>query len=288
MLKCLAKPASVLALLLAAVHASAAEPELLRDRTESNRPTLLLIGSPHFANHFRDVSNTKVPEVLSAQRQAEIEQVAAALLAFRPTKVAVEVSRDKQDKLSANYHAYLAGHYTLTSEEADQLGMRIAAAAKLPDIYAIDWNKMPPGRIEDFDYETWAKQNGRGPLLEHIRDSARALADGQRLLKTSVGDWLAEYNSPQALADSHRRYFDFAMLSEGDNFPGPNWVANWYGRNLKIFSKLVTLADKPGDRVLVIYGAGHIPTLREFAQQSGAFIVADPMPLLEQARKAAQ
>src|SRR5690349_16050286 len=82
MLKCFAKSASALALLLAAVHALAAEPELLRDRTESNRPTLLLIGTPHFANHFRDVSNTKVPEVLSAQRQSEIEQVAAALLAF--------------------------------------------------------------------------------------------------------------------------------------------------------------------------------------------------------------
>ena len=288
MFNCFAKPASALALLLAAAHVFAAEPQLLRDRTESERPTLLLIGSPHFANHFRDVSNTKVPEVLSAQRQAEIEKVAAALLAFRPTKVAVEVSRDKQDKLSSNYHDYLAGKYTLTSEEADQLGMRVAAAAKLPDIYAVDWNKMPPGRVEDFDFETWANQNGRAPLLERLRDSGSALAAGQRLLTTSVADWLTEYNSPEALAASHRRYFDFAMLNEGENFPGANWVANWYGRNLKIFSKLVALADKPGDRVLVIYGAGHIPTLREFAQQSGAFKVADPIPLLEQARKVAQ
>lgn len=283
-----ARPACVLAFLLAAVQAAAAEPQLLRDRTEANRPTLLLIGSPHFANHFRDVSNTKVPEVLSPQRQAEIAQVAAALLAFRPTKVAVEVSRDKQDKLSSNYRAYLAGTYALSSEEADQLGMRIAAAAKLPDIYAVDWNKMPPGRVEDFDYETWAIQHGQQPLLDRIRDSGQALADGQRLLQTSVADWLAQYNAPEALAASHRRYFDFAMLNEGDSFPGPNWVANWYGRNLKIFSKLVSLADKPGDRVLVIYGAGHIPTLREFAQQSGAFNVADPMPLLEQARKTVQ
>jgi len=288
MLNCFAKSACGLALLLASAHASAAEPPLLRDRTEAERPTLLLIGSPHFANHFRDVSNTKVPEVLSPQRQAEIARVAAALLAFHPTKVAVEVSRDKQEQLSSNYRAYLAGTYTLTSEEADQIGMRVAAAAKLPDIYAIDWNKMPPGRVEDFDFETWANQNGRAPLLERLRDSGRSLADGKRLLQTSVADWLTEYNSPEALAASHRRYFDFAMLNEGDNFPGANWVANWYGRNLKIFSKLVTLADKPGDRVLVIYGAGHIPTLREFAQQSGAFKVADPIPLLEQARKVAQ
>jgi hypothetical protein len=87
MLNCFAKPACALALLLASALAFAAEPQLLRDRTESERPAVLSIGSPHLANHFRDVSNTKVPEVLSPQRQAEIAGVAAALLAFYPTKV---------------------------------------------------------------------------------------------------------------------------------------------------------------------------------------------------------
>jgi len=96
MLNCFAKPGCALALLLAFTLAFAAEPQLLRDRTESERPTLLLIGSPHFANHFRDVSNTKVPEVLSPQRQAEIAHVAAALLAFHPTKVLEQASKATQ------------------------------------------------------------------------------------------------------------------------------------------------------------------------------------------------
>lgn len=277
------RPLMALACLLAATQATAADPSLLRDRNEKDRPTVMFIGAPHFANHFRDVINIKVPEIQSPQRQTEIARLAQVLLTFRPTKVAVEVARDKQDKLSDDYRAYLAGTRTLTSEEAEQLGMRVAALAKLPDIYAVDWNKMPPGKIEDFDYVTWSKEHGREALLKRIRDSGHAAGETERMLQTSVAQWLVERNTPEALADSHRRYYDFAMLGEGDSHPGANWVANWHGRNLKIFAKLVDLADQPGDRVLVIYGAGHIPTLRQFSQQSGAFTVADPLPLLRQA-----
>jgi hypothetical protein len=52
-------------------------------------------------------------------------------------------------------------------------------------------------------------------------------------------------------------------------------------RNLRIFAKLARVADKPGDRVLVIYGAGHAFLLNEFAEQSHAFKVASPEPLLK-------
>jgi len=62
----------MLAGLLAAVQAFAADLPLLRDRTEGKRPLLMLIGSPHFANYGHDVNNNTVPDVMTEQRQAEI------------------------------------------------------------------------------------------------------------------------------------------------------------------------------------------------------------------------
>lgn len=274
----------VLAGLLATAQAMAAEPPLLRERTEADRPVIMLIGAPHFANYNRDVNNNTVPDVMTPQRQAEISRLVKALAAFQPTKVAVEVPAKRQDRLSAKYRDFLAGSYQLRSDEGEQIGMRVAAAVGHKDIYAVDWNEMPPGTVEDFDYDEWSTKNGQAALLARIRSDGSLAAENQLMHKTSVAEWLIRNNQPEALAARHRRYFDFTMIGNGEQQPGANWVANWYGRNLKIFARLVALAPHPGDRILVIYGAGHIFPLREFAQQSGAFTLADPLPLLQQAR----
>lgn len=273
-----------LAAMLATGLATAADKPLLRERSDADRPALMLIGSSHFANYNLDVNNTNVPDVMSSRRQAEIAKVVQALATFKPTKIAVEVSSGKQEKLSANYRAFLAGTYKLRSDESEQLGMRLAAAAGHSDIYAVDWNEMPPGKIEDFDYGEWAEKHGQGALLARIRKNAEVAEDNKRLNDTTVAEWLLKYNEPESLASKHRRYFDYALLGDNESQPGANWIANWYGRNLKIFTKLVALASQPGDRVLVVYGSGHIFPLREFALQSGAFTVVDPLPLLRQAR----
>lgn len=274
----------MLAGLLVAVQARAADLPLMRDRTEGNRPVLMLVGSPHFANYGHDVNNNTVPDVMSAHRQAEMARVVQALAAFRPTKVAVEIQAERQDKLTAKYRSFVAGTYQLRSDEYEQLGMRLAANAGHKDIYAVDWNEMPPGTVEDFDYEEWAEKNAQTALLARVRNNTDVAEENRQLHKTTVAEWLVKYNQPDTLARAHRRYFDFAMLGNERQYPGANWVANWYGRNLKIFSKLVRLAPEPGDRILVIYGGGHIFHLREMALQSGAFTVADPLPLLQQAR----
>lgn len=46
--------------------------------------------------------------------------------------------------------------------------------------------------------------------------------------------------------------------------------AAWYRRNAKIFSKLTQIV-KPGDRVLIEFGAGHAFWLRHFVQNTPGF-----------------
>lgn len=273
-----------IAALCASALAQSQEVKLLRDRTEAERPAIMFVGSPHLANHNRDVITTTVPDVLTPERQAEIADVVAALAHFKPTKIAVELASEKQAELHQRYTGMLSGSYTLSRNEMDQFGMRIAAANKLPTMYAVDWNKMPPGQMSDLDYQAWAKSNGMGERLTAM--TATSPLNDALMKTTPVASWLIENNAPEKLAARHRRYFDYAMLGNDDAKPGANWVASWYGRNLKIFGNLVKLADNPKDRILVIYGSGHIPLLREFAVQSGAFTDVDPMPLLREAASA--
>jgi hypothetical protein len=264
---------------------AAAEPatqavKLLRDRAPAERPQLLLIGTPHFANYGRDVVKSQVPDVLEPQRQKEMVAVAEALARFNPTKIVVEWPIDKQAELDDLYQQYRAGSYVLSRSETDQLAMRLAAKLGHPRIHAVDWNKMPPGEVADFDWEQWAENHGQQPRLAAMRDMKQTKQTDAQMRSSAVGEWLVQRNRPEQLESDNRRYFDYAMLGDAVNNPGANWLANWYGRNLKILANLVALADKPGDRVLVIYGSGHIFPLRQFAGQSGAFALVDPLPFL--------
>ncbi|MFD2366351.1 DUF5694 domain-containing protein [Pseudoduganella sp. GCM10020061] len=250
---------------------------LLRDRPAEERPQLMLVGVPHFANHGLDVLNMQVPDVLEPQRQKEVEAVVAALAAFKPTKVAVEWNAANQAKLDQRYNAYRAGTYQLTRDETDQLALRVAARLGHARVYAVDWNKMPPGEVADFDYEQSAQRDGQQARLAAIRDTSRIKHANAFLRSETVSRWLVHYNQPEQLAKSNQNYFDYTLLGE----PGANWVGNWYARNLKIFANLVRVADQPGDRVLVIYGQSHVFPLQQYAEQSGAFKAVSPLPFLK-------
>jgi hypothetical protein len=253
-------------------------PALLRDRLPHERPWLMVVGTPHLANHGRDVINIQVDDVLAPKRQQEIEAIVDALAAYRPTRIVVEYPVARQAELDQRYAAYRAGSYALTRDEIDQIGLRLAARLDLPRVDAADWNGMPPGDEASFDWDTYANRTGKSDVVAAMRDPRRA--EVQDLSNTPLTDLLARMNTPEALAARHRRYFDYAMLSDDDEAPGANWMANWHGRNLRIFARIVRIADDPGDRVMVIYGGGHAPLLRQFAEQSGAFLVVDPVPYL--------
>lgn len=253
-------------------------PALLRDRLPHERPWLMVVGTPHLMNHGRDVININVDDVLAPERQREIEAIVDALAVYRPTRIAVEYPAARQAELDARYAAYRAGSYALTRDEIDQIGLRLAARLGLPRVDAADWNGMPPGDEASMDWDTYANRTGKSDVVAAMRDPRRA--ELQDLSGTPLPDLLARMNTPEALAARHRRYYDYAMLSDDAEAPGANWLANWHGRNLRIFARIVRIADDPGDRVMVIYGAGHAPLLGQFAAQSGAFLVVDPVPYL--------
>jgi hypothetical protein len=267
-------------LLLAALLAATplAAQELLRDRKPEQRPALLVIGSGHFANPGRDVVNIQIEDVLTPQRQREIQAVVDRLAAFHPTHVAVEWPRDKQAEMDKRYGDYRAGKYALSRSERDQIGLRLAAKLNLPRVDAVDWNGMPPGDFRNYDFEAWGKAHGFAGRLAAITDPAKIPIGpfGDR----SITDWLLQINRPETLATLHRMYFDFAAIGSAREQPGAAWVGTWYARNLRILNNLVTIASRPDDRVLVIYGAGHAYVLRQMGRESGAFRVMDAAPVL--------
>lgn len=87
-------------------------------------------------------------------------------------------------------------------------------------------------------------------------------------------------NRNEASELNHMPYIAyFAPIVHGENYAGANMVADWYKRNLRIFTNLTRTAA-PDDRVFVVFGQGHIKTLRDFVIQHPDFCVVDPLPFL--------
>lgn len=243
-------------------------------------PKLLILASPHLDNPRRDYVNPIIDDVFTPHRQEEIEKIVYRLTAFRPTKVAVEVSAEEEARLNEDYRKYLRDSFALTRSEVHQIGFRLARELGHPRVHAVDWLGDPPAGA-DVDFETFAREHEQENLLLKALEEARVQATQEEELLSQAG-LLALYcwmNRTETLLSMHRVYFTLARIGAGGRYPGANWVGEWYSRNLKIFINLVRITEE-GDRIVLIIGAGHAWLLRQFAQESGLYEVVDPLTYL--------
>lgn len=247
--------------------------QLLVNRAPAQRPSLLIVAMSHLHNPGRDVVNAANADVLTPQRQQQLDEFVRRLAAYRPTHIAIEHPREEQSKIDSQYAAYRAGQYELSRDEQDQIGFRLAKLLGLGKVHAADWNGLPPGERAAYDWDGFAARAGQGEKLKSL--IAVAQASVIPLASQDITEWIVDLNRPERLLAAHRFYFDVALFGDDKEQPGAAWVSSWYGRNLRIFRNLATLTDNPDDRVLVIFGQAHAYLLRQFAEESGAFAVRD-------------
>lgn len=263
--------------LLFTTGAALAQPASLKDR-----PLLLVLGSGHLANPGRDAVNVHVDDVTAPRRQHEIAVIVNQLAAFHPSHVAVERPADQQTDLDKRYADYRAGHYTLAKGEQEQIGMRLAAKLGLKRVDAVDWNGPPSGNSQDSDFDGWGRAHGFGPRIDAILGAIKRVVP--KLGDRSIGAWFLALNRQDTLVAMHRANLDIAQIGADGRQPGAIWTGNWYTRNLRIFNNLTNIKAQPGERVVVIFGAGHAYLLRQFARESGAFRLVDADQVLKAGR----
>jgi Family of unknown function (DUF5694) len=245
---------------------------------------VMVLGSYHFGNPGRDVNNIAVDSVLVPKKQAELDALARALLTFKPTKVMVERESSAADLALPNYRTFTLDRLKNEANEAQQIGFRIAKMAGHADVYGID-EQPAEGEPDYFPYdklqetETKFGQTGRiAAANDTVTPFLKAFEADQKV--QSVAQLLTQMNDAKQVRDA--RFFYYGVLDIGDNNTqaGADLNAMWYLRNAKIFAKLMHVA-KPGDRVLVVYGAGHNYWLRHFAAETPGYKFVDPVPYLK-------
>jgi hypothetical protein len=88
---------------------------------------------------------------------------------------------------------------------------------------------------------------------------------GDYLGSHTILETLAYMNADSTTARSVASYYEYVPLGEPWEYAGPDLVADWFRRNVRIYRNILALAESSDDRILVIYGAGHLGWLRQMA-----------------------
>jgi hypothetical protein len=224
------------------------------------RPEIMVLGTYHMSNPGHDIHNMQADDVLSPKRQQEIAQLIAVLKRFHPTKIAIEADVGSK-RVEQEYTDYLAGKYTLTRNEDDQIGYRLAKELGHLAVYPVNEDgEFPWQRVVNY-----AKANGRAEKFDAINAGWGTLAkeQGDFLQSHTVLEMFEYLNSDSRVARDVALYYECVRFGDPYEYAGPDLLAAWFQRNIRIYSNIVKLVESPNDRILVIYGAGHLGWLRQ-------------------------
>jgi hypothetical protein len=227
---------------------------------EAQRPEILVLGTYHMANPGRDVHNMAADDVLSPKRQQEIAQLIEVLKRFRPTKIAIEASAGSE-RIARDYGEYLAGRYTLTRNENDQVGFRLAKELGHKTVYAVDVD----GDYQYMRVMNYAKANGRMAQFDSMQAKvARRVKQQSDFLQShTVLETLERMNSDSATTEALAAEMEYVSFGDLWEFAGPDLLTFWFQRNLRIYNRISALIESPAERILVIYGNGHLGPFRQ-------------------------
>jgi hypothetical protein len=231
---------------------------------------VLVLGVYHMANPGRDIFNMQADDVLAPKRQTEIVHLIEVLKKFRPTKLALEADVFS-DRIQKTYAEYLAGKHVLTRNEIEQIGFRLAKELGHQTVHPVDVDG-------DFPYvrlANHAKAVGRTKELDAISHEfgRRVKAQGQYLASHTVLETLLYMNSDDRIAGEIGLYYRMSHFCEPGDWAGADLVSDWFRRNMRIYANISRLADAPGQRILVIYGAGHLGWLQHSFASDPNFVL---------------
>jgi len=242
---------------------------------------VMVVGTWHFAGSGSDIVSAKTDNVLTPTRQAELEEVAGLLARFKPTVIATERETAPPDYVDPKFASFTDADLSTNENEREQVAYRLAARAGVARVYGID-EQPSDGEPDYFPFGALvehAAKTGQGEKLDALIAVVQTMVgeEATRFSALSMRDALIEANAGKMSGADF--YFEILKYDEGEAQPAAELNAYWFMRNAKIFSKLIDVT-RPGDRVIVVFGAGHKFWLERLIENTPGFVRVDPVSYL--------
>lgn len=247
-------------------------------KAQESKAKVLTLGTFHFSfpnKDFVQIGNSDQIDVLKPQYQKEIQTIIAGLKKFNPTIIVVERQPSEQREIDSLYNSYLNDQFELEREESQQIGFRLAKELGIKKLYCVDeWG--------EFNQQVDQALNGNDSIekrkfIEYYQrdvDASKKYNLKPDLKKEGILGELIKLNNPENIKKSLGNYLigPFKYESKEGDFFGVNFeTGRWFNRNLKIFRNIQRINATPNDRILVIFGAGHMNVLNLLFESSPEF-----------------
>lgn len=248
------------------------DPDAFLIPNKDSLPKVFLVGSFHFEYYNEDaykIDKENQVDILSVKKQKELKELLNYISLFKPTKILIE-ALPKWNAVT-KYNSYKNGKKPLGKDERMQIGFRLAETFKLDTLYSIDAGSVTDDLVKSKDSTII------GPYIGEIfsgyqfrsNENYRRFDDYDTKLSLELPllDYFKYMNSPKVMLRDYGRYLlgDFKL----GEFRGADALAlEWYDRNLRIFRNIQRITTSPKDRVLVLFGAGHIAILDQLFKVS--------------------
>ena len=253
---------------------------LLISSLSAQQTQVLPLGTFHFNFPNLDVvqiDDDEQIDVLDEQYQDEIREIVQQIARFDPTIIAIEREPFRQHHYDSLYKAYLTGHHTLTRSEEQQIGFRLAKMLDLKTLHCIDESARHYSDIHELVYGAESPEQREFMDFFYNNPDTDMYHTSQSIYKTEgIIAELKRLNSDEQLKHSLGDYFIavFKYETEEKPFLGADFTSGWwFNRNLRILRNIQRINPTPQDRILLIYGSGHMNILNIFIDASPEFEV---------------
>jgi hypothetical protein len=235
---------------------------------QTPKAKVMTLGTFHF--NFPNLDATQIKDkdqidVMAPHYQKEIEAIVAKIALFKPTMIVIERQPVEQRLTDSTFSQYSQNRYQLKRAEEEQIGFRLAKQLGLTKLYCVDeWgnfteriNRIVTGEdsLEAQRFEDFFSKNP---------DSSKRFINTPDFKEGGVLTALRQLNDEVAIKKDLGNYLIglFKYESKEHDFTGVDFeTGRWFSRNLKIFRNIQRISASSSDRILVIYGAGHLNIL---------------------------
>ena len=244
---------------------------LIPEKVE-NLPKIFLVGSFHFEYYNRDafkVEKSKQVDILSESKQKEMKELLDYISIFKPTKICIEAPA-KWNAMQ-KYKAYKTNNKALGKDEIQQIAFRLMDKFKLDTIYSIDAKSIADELSENKDSLVI------NPYIEKIFKNYTFKTnlnyknwqdyETKLTLEIPLLQYFKYFNSQKRFLRDYGGYL-IGDFKNGENDGADALAMYWYNRNLRIFRNIQKITTSPKDRILILYGAGHISILDQLLKCS--------------------
>ncbi len=252
---------------------------------DSGKIKVYLLGTFHFAQ------TDSTYNVLDEKHQKSIENLCETIAKQKPDKIFVERQPEYefQNKIDSLYEKYIKMTRPIKARnEIYQVGFRAAKKLGHKKVFQCDH----PGQYGRFNRATieYANKNNQTDILEAKRIGTvmrhdDTVNEDSIMNSLTLFQYIQWINSPQVMNTSHASYItnypqvgsnDYYNYDDDYTLIGAELIADWYNRNIMIYTKMINQVDYKNDKaIFLLMGGDHIPIIKNLFEANPYFKVEE-------------